>query len=66
MSVPVVKVTLEVPEDVRRAVRVYAVREGLTNRGVWLTAVRQLGIKVSDDDIRDGRADVSRREARRP
>jgi len=56
---PDVSANLRVPPSVRRAVKQIAHERGLTTRGVWLSAIRLLGVNVPDAEIEDRR--VTRR-----
>lgn len=50
-----VTVTISVPVSVRQAMKELALKRGLTDKGIWLTAARKLGVEVPDDAIEDGR-----------
>lgn len=51
-----VPVTISVPSSVRQAMKAEALKRGLTDKGIWLTAARELGVAVPDEAIEDGRA----------
>jgi hypothetical protein len=64
-----VPITFEAPVAVRQAMKALAVRRGLTDKGIWLMAARELGVPVPDEAIQDGRAvraAAPPRKARKP
>lgn len=60
-----VRLTLWVPKDVRRAMKARALELGLTDKGAWLMAARTWGVDVPDEAIMDKRTNRQRRGGRR-
>jgi hypothetical protein len=50
-----VSLGVEVPESVKRALKIKAATEGITNRALLLQALQRIGIAVPDDEVRDRR-----------